>query len=121
MIRLLHVEDDPDIREIAKLSLELSGDLKIVQCVCGPDAIAQLAVFTPDVLLLDMMMPWMTGKETLGRIREIDQYKEIPAIFMTARAQLSQMDELRAAGAAHVISKPFDPMALGDQIKKAMG
>jgi CheY-like chemotaxis protein len=121
MIKLLHVEDDADIREIAKLSLELSGDFEVVQCASGPDAVAQLDTFTPDVLLLDMMMPGMTGKETLTHIRTIAQFARIPAIFMTARAQLSQMDELRAAGAAEVISKPFDPMALGDQIKKAIG
>lgn len=121
MIKLLHVEDDADIREIAKLSLELAGAFEVVQCASGPDAIAKLDQFTPDVLLLDMMMPGMTGKETLAHMREMPQFAEIPAVFMTARAQTSQIEELRAFGAAEVISKPFDPMTLGDQIKAAMG
>jgi CheY-like chemotaxis protein len=120
MIRLLHVEDDTDIREIARLALELSGDFEVVQCASGADAIAMLDRFSPDVLLLDMMMPGMTGKETLTRIRAIEKFARIPAVFMTARAQLAQLEELRAVGAAEVIRKPFDPMALGDQIKEAM-
>ena len=121
MIKLLHVEDDADIREITKLALEFSGDFDVVQCVCGPDALALLETFTPDVLLLDMMMPGMTGTETLARIRAQPDLARIPAIFMTARAQSPQIEELRTVGAADVISKPFDPMALGDRIKAAMG
>lgn len=120
MIRLLHVEDDIDIREIALLALELSGEFDVVQCASGPDAIAMLEQFTPDVLLLDMMMPGMTGKETLTHIRAIEGFAQTPAVLMTARAQLSQLEELRAVGAAEVISKPFDPMVLGDQIKAAI-
>lgn len=121
MIKLLHVEDDPDIREITKLALEFSGAFEVVQCACGPDALARLDTFVPDVLVLDMMMPGMTGKETLAHIRERPEFAAIPAIFMTARAQTPQMEELRAFGAAEVISKPFDPMTLGSRIKAAMG
>ena len=120
MIKLLHVEDDADIRQIAKLSLELSGEFEIVQSKSGPDAIAQLDSFSPDVILLDMMMPGMTGKETLMHIREMPAFAQTPAVFMTARAQTSELDELRAIGAADVISKPFDPMELSGQIKQAM-
>ncbi|WP_298860875.1 response regulator [uncultured Sulfitobacter sp.] len=121
MIKLLHVEDDADIREIVKLSLELRDEFEVVQCSSGPDALSCLETFTPDVILLDMMMPGMTGKEALSLMRERPHVKDTPAIFMTARAQSSQLEELRAAGAAEVISKPFDPMTLGDQIKSTMG
>ena len=121
MITLLHVEDDGDIREIVKLSLELRDEFEVVQCGSGPDALGRVDSFTPDVILLDMMMPGMTGKEALLLMRERTDVKDTPAIFMTARAQTSQLEELRAAGAADVISKPFDPMTLGDLIKAAMG
>ncbi|UWR21934.1 response regulator [Sulfitobacter sp. S190] len=121
MIKLLHVEDDADIREIAKLSLELSGEFEVVQCETGPDALAKVETYTPDIILLDMMMPGMTGKETLQLMRKMESLKDTPAVFMTARAQESELDELRAIGAAEVISKPFDPMSLGEQIKQAMG
>ncbi|MFD2740263.1 response regulator [Sulfitobacter aestuarii] len=120
MIKLLHVEDDADIREIAKMALEISGDFEVMQCVSGQDALDAAEAFAPDVMVLDMMMPGMTGKETLTRLREVAALKDVPAIFMTARAQHAELEELRAMGAADVISKPFDPMSLGDQIKAAM-
>ncbi len=120
MIKLLHVEDDADIREIAKMALELSGDFEVLQCDCGEAALKCVVDFNPDVFLLDMMMPGMTGIQTLEKIREIPGFADIPAIFMTARAQNNEMDELRAIGATEVISKPFDPMSLSDQIKVAI-
>lgn len=120
MIKLLHVEDDADIRQIAKLALEMTGEFEVLQCADGPAALAQLATFSPDVILLDMMMPGMTGKETLAHIRELPDMAQTPAVFMTARAQTSELDELRQIGAADVISKPFDPMALADQIKQTL-
>lgn len=120
MIKLLHVEDDVDIRQITKLALEFSGAFEVVQCASGPEALAWLEDHTPDMFLLDMMMPGMTGTETLAQIRLRPHLAAIPAIFMTARAQAAQLDELRTAGAVDVISKPFDPMGLGDRIKAAL-
>jgi CheY-like chemotaxis protein len=120
MIKLLHVEDDADIREIAMMALGLSGEFDVLQCSSGSEAIAKVKAFSPDVLLLDMMMPGMTGRETLDQIRKDPMLASIPAIFMTARAQHSEIEELLMNGAAKVISKPFDPMALADQIKLAI-
>ncbi|MEW9919239.1 response regulator [Marimonas sp. MJW-29] len=121
MIKLLHVEDDADIREIAEMSLSLSGEFEVTQCVSGEDALAQVKDFTPDVILLDMMMPGLTGRQTLEEMRKMPHLADVPAIFMTARAQAAELDELRDAGAADVISKPFDPMSLADQIKAVLG
>ena len=121
MIKLLHVEDDADIREIAQLALELSGDFELVQCESGELALEAINSFVPDILLLDMMMPGMTGRQTLEKMRLNPALADTPAIFMTARAQHAEIEELRLAGAAHVISKPFDPVSLGDEIKKVIG
>lgn len=120
MIKILHVEDDADIREIAQLALGLSGDFEVVQSASGEEALLMVQAFVPDVLLLDVMMPGMTGRQTLERMREMPALEKTPAIFMTARAQNSEVEELRDLGAAEVISKPFDPMSLGDQIKAAL-
>lgn len=117
MIKILHVEDDADIREIAQMSLDMSGEFDVIQCESGEDALKQVEGYTPDVILLDMMMPGMTGRQTLEKMREMPHLKDVPAIFMTARAQQSEQDELRQIGASEVISKPFDPMSLADQIK----
>ena len=111
MIKILHVEDDADIREIAQLALGLSGDFEVVQSASGEEALLMVQAFIPDVLLLDVMMPGMTGRQTLERMREI------PALEKTPN---SEVEELRGLGAAEVISKPFDPMSLGDQIKAAL-
>lgn len=121
MIKLLHVEDDPDIREIALMSLDMSGEFDVVQCESGESALRQVEDYQPDIILLDMMMPGMTGRQTLEKMREMDHLKDVPAIFMTARAQQSEQDELREIGASEVISKPFDPMTLADQIKTIIG
>lgn len=120
MIKILHVEDDADIREIAQLALGLSDDFEVVQSASGEEALLVVQAFTPDVLLLDVMMPGMTGRQTLEKMRQIPALENTPAIFMTARAQNAEVEELRALGAAEVISKPFDPMILGDQIKTAL-
>ncbi|APE44246.1 hypothetical protein BOO69_13190 [Sulfitobacter alexandrii] len=120
MLKLIHVEDDADIREIAKMSLDLAGDFEVVQCDCGEDALEKVQDYTPDVILLDMMMPGMTGRQTLEEMRKLPHLADVPAIFMTARAQHAEIEELRNVGAADVISKPFDPMSLADQIKNAI-
>ena len=109
MIKLLHVEDDGDIREIVKLSLVLRDEFEVVQCGSGPDALGRLDSFTPDVILLDMMMPGMTGKEALLLMRERTDVKDTPAIFMTARAQTSQLEESRVDGCAWLQTLPHPP------------
>ncbi len=118
MIKLLHLEDDADIREIAELALDLSGEFELVQCSSGEEALTKILTFTPDVVLLDMMMPGMTGRQTLEKMREQPPFALVPAIFMTARTQLTEIEELLQFGAAGVISKPFDPMTLPEQILK---
>ena len=119
--RLLHVEDDPDIREIALMSLEMSGHFTIRQCEDGAKALTCAEDFAPDVLLLDVMMPGMTGPQLLARLREIPALSKTPAIFMTARAQESEKLALLDSGAVAVIAKPFDPIALSDEIRAAIG
>lgn len=120
MIKLLHVEDDADIREIALIALHLSGGFEVAQCGSGEEALLQVQDMTPDVFLLDLMMPGMSGKQALEAFRALDHLSQVPAIFMTARTRKSEQDELRAIGALAVISKPFDPLTLGDMIKATL-
>ncbi|GHE00074.1 chemotaxis protein CheY [Defluviimonas sp. 20V17] len=114
--KILHVEDDPDIREIALMALEVVGGLDVVQCASGAEALERAPGIAPDLLLLDVMMPGMSGDETLTALRKVPQFSETPAIFMTAKAQHSEVDRLKELGALDVITKPFDPMTLADQI-----
>jgi len=114
--KILHVEDDADIREIARLALEVIGGLSVHQCESGSDAIAQAEGAAPDLLLLDMTMPDMDGVETLNRLRALPGLTGIPAIFMTARAHMHEHAELIEQGANAVISKPFDAMTLAQEV-----
>ncbi|OIQ77785.1 phosphate regulon transcriptional regulatory protein PhoB [mine drainage metagenome] len=114
--RILHVEDDADIREIALIALETVGGLTVEQCASGKEAIMRVSTFQPDLFLLDVMMPSMTGEETLLALREMPQFSSTPVIFMTAKAQYSEVENLKRQGALDVITKPFDPMELANQI-----
>lgn len=116
-LKILHVEDDPDILEIAKLSLETIGGFEILQCSSGKRALEEVHAFMPDLFLFDVMMPEMSGDTLYKKIKEMSDFKNIPTIFMTARAQASDISGLKALGALDVILKPFDPMALPDQIR----
>lgn len=120
LIRVLHVEDDADIRDITQMALSIEGDYDLLQCSSGEDALAKVEHFQPDLLLLDLMMPGMNGPQTLNQMRKIPSLINVPAIFMTARAQNSDIEKLLEQGAAAVICKPFDPISLGSQIKAVL-
>lgn len=116
MMKILHVEDDDDIREVAKMALEFSGKFEVMQCASGDEALEKAAGFAPDIILIDVMMPGRSGPSTLRELRKTDQMAEIPAIFMTARVQPAEVEALKAESAIAVIRKPFDAITLGDQI-----
>lgn len=117
---IMHVEDEPDIREIAKMSLEMVGGFNVVQFSNGAEAVAQAAQHDPDLILLDVMMPGMDGEETFIELRKLDGFADKPIVFMTAKASQADNTKLLSLGAAEVIFKPFDPMALPDQLRAIM-
>jgi CheY-like chemotaxis protein len=117
---ILHVDDDPDILDIARISLSVLADFELVQCGSAQEALAALQNCDPDLLLFDVMMPDMTGPELLAEIRSNTRHFRVPVIFMTAKVGASLADALRKEGALAVITKPFDPMTLGQQIDDAM-
>jgi len=116
--RVLYVEDDPDIRAIAELALEVVGGLDIRSCSSGVDAMLAAAVFKPDLLLLDVMMPNMDGPTTLAQLRKLPHTELTPVIFMTAKVQAAEVAQYLALGALGVIPKPFDPMTLADELRQ---
>ncbi|KKD60751.1 chemotaxis protein CheY [Grimontia sp. AD028] len=118
-ITVLYVEDDEDIRDVAELALE-GDDFVLLSCECGDVALEKAALSSPDLLLLDVMMPDMDGPTTLRHLREMPHLERTPAIFMTAKVQPSEIKSYHECGAIGVISKPFDPMLLADEIKKIM-
>jgi two-component system OmpR family response regulator len=112
MYRVLYVDDEPDIREIAMLSLGLDQTLDVRGCASGPEALATIEGWQPHLMLLDVMMPGMDGPTTLAKLRENSAWSEIAVVFITARTQASEVERFLQLGAVGVIAKPFDPMTL---------
>jgi two-component system OmpR family response regulator len=115
--RILHVDDEPDIREVVEISLGLDPDFVVRSCGSGKEARAVAAEWQPDVILLDVMMPGMDVPATLSQLQQNPETADIPVIFMTARAQTREVDRLRSLGAVGVIAKPFDPMTLAGAVR----
>lgn len=115
--RILYVEDDEDIREIARLALEVVGGFEVMLCASGEQALAGVAAFDPDIILLDVMMPGMDGPSTLTALRRLPVVSQTPVAFMTAKIQPQEIAAYKAMGAVEVIAKPFDPMTLPEQIR----
>jgi CheY-like chemotaxis protein len=115
--RILFVEDDPDIQVIATMALEAVGGFSVLACGSGPEAVERLPAFSPDLVLLDVMMPGMDGPEILQALRRLPEAASTPVVFMTARVQASEIARYRQLGAVDVIPKPFDPMKIADTIQ----
>lgn len=116
--RITYVEDEPDIRELAQIVLEDMGGFTLNICSSGAEAVDKSPAFQPDLVLLDVMMPGMTGIETFKKMQEIASLRDTPIIFMTAKAQPQEVEQYLSLGAAGVITKPFDPITLNDEIRE---
>lgn len=116
-LKVVYVEDDPDIRAVAELSLGDVAKFDVRLCASGKEALELFEEFKPDLVLLDVMMPGLDGPQTLRALRKQEGMDSVPVIFMTARLQPEEVDEYLRLGAIGVIPKPFDPMTLGDQIR----
>ncbi|MDR4306431.1 response regulator [Chelatococcus sambhunathii] len=118
-MRVLYVDDEPDIREIAQIALSLDPEITVETAASGAEAIVKAIAWRPDVILLDVMMPVMDGPSVLEKLRARPDTQGIRVVFITARTQAHEIERFRAMGAAAVISKPFDPMLLASQIRAA--
>lgn len=113
--RILYVEDDDDIREVAWMALADVSGFEVLACPSGAEALAQVDEFRPDLVLLDVMMPEMDGPTTLRALRARGLTQ--PVVFMTAKVQPSEVAEFMKLGVADVVAKPFDPMTLGESLR----
>lgn len=114
--RVMHVDDDDDIRVIAKMTLELVGQFEVTQFSSGAEAIAGAQACNPQLVLLDMMMPDMNGQETWQQLSRLPGFEDVPVVFMTAKAERQFTQTMLEEGARAVITKPFDPQQLCAQI-----
>lgn len=119
-LRVLYVDDDQDIRTIVTISLDGTPGIELETAASGQQALEKALRFAPHLILLDVMMPGMDGPTTLRHLRAHAALASVPVAFVTAKVQPGEIDELMQAGAVAVISKPFNPVALPEQIHRLL-
>ena len=116
-MKVLIIDDDADIRSIARLSLSRVGGMDVIEAASGAEGVRKAQEEKPDVILLDMMMPAMDGLETLSALRSQPATAMTPVIFLTAKAVGDEVERMTTLGAAGVLIKPFDPRTLSEDVR----
>ena len=114
-MKVLFIDDDEFVRQLVQLTMVAAG----VDLRCASDGHAGVAMAKtdpPDVILLDVIMPGLTGMQTMLRLRSLSQLDDVPIVIVTAMAGAYQQDLYLGAGAAAVIAKPFDTPSLPEQV-----
>jgi CheY-like chemotaxis protein len=119
-MKVLIIDDEEDFRVVASTCLGLISGADVVEAASGSEGLAMAESEKPDVILLDLMMPGMDGQETLTNLRQNPSTKEVPVIFCTTKGMFDGFEEMKKLGALAVITKPFDPAKLGEQIKSIL-
>jgi len=118
--QILIIDDENDIREVARLSLELTENWTVSSANGGAAGTALALTSEPDAILLDVMMPDMDGPTTLRVLQQNGVTRTIPVIFLTAKVQAADRQKFMQLGVRGIISKPFDPLTLGQQIRSML-
>ena len=121
MRRVLVVDDSLLIREVARISLEGSGDFAVQTAESGAQGLAAAIADRPDAILLDVVMPEMDGPATVQALRAHGETREIPVVLVTGRDQDEDRRAFAELGVAGVISKPFEAAALAGQVRDVLG
>jgi CheY-like chemotaxis protein len=119
--RILIIDDEDDIREVAALSLETVAGWDVAVASSGPQGIIRAAEYHPDAILLDVMMPGMDGPTTFRELRKNPVTARIPVLLLTAKVQSTDQRRFADLGVEAVLLKPFDPLTLSTQISGILG
>ncbi len=116
MANILVAEDERDIRELIAFTLQFAGH-KITQASNGAEAVELAPKIKPDLIMMDVRMPKMTGYEACKALKEIDEVKDIPVVFLSAKGQDEEVSTGLDVGAVAYILKPFAP----DELTRRIG
>ena len=116
--RVLYAEDEPDVQTVVELTVLSMSNYDIKICNNGKELVDCVEDYSPDLIMLDVMMPLMDGPTTFKALQENSFTKNIPVIFMTAMAQTHEVEKFKSYGAIGIITKPFDPVSLCSEIQK---
>jgi two-component system alkaline phosphatase synthesis response regulator PhoP len=120
MTKILIAEDEKDIRELVAFSLKGLGGFDVVQANNGAEAVERAVAERPDLILMDVRMPRMTGYEACKKLKEIKETQDIPVIFLSAKGQESEIQQGLSVGATQYILKPFAPDELVNTVRVAL-
>lgn len=121
MRRILIIDDEEDIREVAALSLETVAGWNVLTANSGSDGIRKAMSEQPDAILMDVMMPAMDGPATFREMQRTPGIEHIPVLLLTAKVQGVDQRRFAGLGVCGVLFKPFDPLTLADQMSTALG
>jgi CheY-like chemotaxis protein len=119
--RILVVDNEQYIQEVAKICLETVAGWDVVTASSGKEGITQAEACQPDAILLDVMMPDMDGITTFERLQANPATKGIPVILLTAKIQSVDRQRYAQMGIITAIAKPFNPLELAGEVAKALG
>jgi CheY-like chemotaxis protein len=119
--KVLVIDDEDDIREVAKISLELMAGFKVILAETGQEGINKAEKEQPDAILLDVMLPDMDGIQTFAKLQDNPLTKDIPVIFLTAKTQAADQHRFAKLGIKSMIAKPFKPAYLAQHIFTSLG
>jgi CheY-like chemotaxis protein len=120
-MKVLFVDDDADIRRVARVALAVVGGLDVTVVGSASEALAIAQVDPPSLILMDVMMPHLDGVAALAILLADPTLRHIPVVFLTARVQPGEVAEYLRQGAVGVIHKPFDPMTLAEEVRRFLG
>ena len=121
MRRILIIDDEDDIREVAALSLEATAGWQVLTASSGAEGISTAVASRPDAILMDVMMPGMDGPTAFRHMQEESALDGIPVLFLTAKVQGVDQRRFSNLGVAAVLNKPFDPLTLAQQVSEVLG
>ena len=116
MTKILVAEDEPDIRELVTFMLRFAG-YEVVAAANGEDAVLTAARELPDLVLLDVRMPRMTGYDACRLMRANPDLRNVPVVFLSAKGQEAEIRSGMEAGAEEYLLKPFSPMELTNRVR----
>jgi CheY-like chemotaxis protein len=117
VMKALIIDDEEDVRFVARMSLERVGGMTVVQASSGEEGVTRARSEQPDFILLDMMMPGMDGAATFRALRASTETASIPIVFLTAKAMVRDVQRFTELGAKGVVLKPFNPLTLASEIE----
>jgi CheY-like chemotaxis protein len=119
MARILIAEDERDIRDLITFTLSFAGH-QVTAASNGQEAVEKALQIIPDLILMDVRMPRMTGYEACKRMKQEPSIKHIPVAFLSAKGQESEVQTGLEVGAVEYILKPFSPDQLTERVKKLL-